>query len=289
MPTDKWIQASGKVPPHHELSTVPFFPQEEYQCGPASLAMVLAWSGLQIDANELTPQVYTPSLKGSLPPAMVAATRRHGRVAYPINGANALLKEIAAGHPVIVLQNLGLSWVPLWHYAVVIGYDLDEGVIILHSGITNRKKMSLRTFENTWARSDYWGLATLPPYRLPASANEIVYVSAIVGLEKSRQWGAAVQGYQTALNQWPDNFTAHIGLSNSLYSQGELKSAEKALRKTTDLFPDEGVAFNNLAHVLWKQGNKQEAIKAARRAVSLGGPHVEKYQKTLDEIQSDTE
>ncbi len=283
----KWYQDAGGIPPKHELNAVPFYPQKEYQCGPASLAMTLAWSGLQIDPDDLTSQVYTHSLKGSLPPAMVAATRRHGRVAYPISGANALLKEIAAGHPVIVLQNLGFSWIPLWHYAVVIGYDLNEGVITLHSGTTNQKKTSLRAFENTWARSDYWGLAILPPYRLPASADEFAYVSAIVGLEKARQWDAAAQGYQTALQHWPKNLSAHIGLSNSLYAKGELKTAEKVLRKTTDLFPNEGVVFNNLAQILWEQGKKQEAIKTARQAVTLGGPFVEQYQKTLDEIQED--
>jgi tetratricopeptide (TPR) repeat protein len=250
--------------------------------------MALAWSGLQIDADELAPQVYTPSLKGSLQPAMVAASRRHGRVAYPISGANALLKEIAAGHPVIVLQNLGLSWVPVWHYAVVIGYDLDKALIILHSGITNQKKTALRTFENTWARSKHWGLVVLPPSRLPATAEENSYVKAIVGLERARQWPAAVEGYKIALRRWPQSLAAHIGLSNSYYAQGDLESARKVLQKTTILFPEEGVAFNNLAHVLWKQGKKQEAIKAARRAVMLGGPHVEKYQKTLEEIQSDT-
>jgi tetratricopeptide (TPR) repeat protein len=286
--TNNWHPEAGGIPPKHELNAVPFYPQKEYQCGPASLAMALAWSGLQIDLDGLTSQVYTPSLQGSLTPAMVAATRRHGRVAYPVRGANALLKEIAAGHPVIVLQNLGFSWIPLWHYAVVIGYDLNAGVIILHSGVTNRKKTSLRAFENTWARSDYWGLAILPPYRLPASADETVYVLAIVGLEKARQWDAAAIGYQTALNHWPKNLSAHIGLSNSLYAQGELKSAEKVLRKTTDLFPNEGVAFNNLAQVLWEQGKKQEAIKTARQAVKLGGPLVKEYQKTLDEIQADT-
>ena len=286
-PTDKWIQASGKVPPYHELRAVPFFPQEEYQCGPAALAMVLAWSGLQIDAHELTPQVYTPSLKGSLQPAVIAAARRHGRVAYPISGADALLKEIAAGHPVIVLQNLGLSWVPVWHYAVVIGYDLDKPTIILHSGTTNRKTTALNTFENTWARSKHWGLAVLPPDRLPATAEENSYIKAVVGLERARRWSAAVEGYKTALGRWPQNFSAHIGLSNSYYAQGDLKSARKVLQKTTTLFPEEGVAFNNLAHVLWKQGKKQEAIKAARRAVMLGGPHAAKYQKTLDEIQAD--
>ena len=282
-----WHQDAGGIPPKHELKAVPFYPQKEYQCGPASLAMTLAWSGLEIDPDALTSQVFTPSLKGSLPPAMVAAARRHGRVAYPVSGANALLKEIAAGHPVIVLQNLGFSWIPRWHYAVVIGYDLNADVITLHSGVTHQKKTSLRAFENTWARSDYWGLATLPPNRLPASADETTYVLAIVGLEKARQWNAAVKGYQTALNHWPNNLSAHIGLSNSLYAQGELKSAEMVLRKTTDLFPDEGVAFNNLAQVLWEQGKKQEAIKTARQAVTLGGPFVEQYRQTLDEFQED--
>jgi tetratricopeptide (TPR) repeat protein len=249
--------------------------------------MVLAWSGLQIDANELAPQVYTPSLKGSLQPAMIAAARRHGHVAYPISGAEALLKEIAADHPVIVLQNLGLSWVPVWHYAVVIGYDLDKAVIMLHSGKTKRKTTALNTFGNTWTRSQHWGLVVLPPNRLPATAEENSYIKAVVGLERSKQWPAAVEGYKTALSRWPQSFSAHIGLSNSYYAQGDLESARTVLQKTTILFPEEGVAFNNLAHVLWKQGKQQEAIKTARRAVMLGGPHAAEYQKTLDEIQSD--
>jgi tetratricopeptide (TPR) repeat protein len=284
--TKKWYQDTAGLPPEHELNAVPFYPQKAYQCGPASLAMALVWSGIQIDPDALTPQVYTPSRKGSLQPAMIAAARRHGRIAYPISGANALLQEIAAGHPVIVLQNLGLSWIPGWHYAVVIGYDLSQRVVILHSGITHQKKTSLRAFESTWARSGYWGLVILPPDRLPASANESAYVAAVVGLEKARQWPAAAEGYQTALNQWPKSFPAHIGLSNSLYAQGKLKAAEKVLRKTTNFFPNKGAAFNNLAQVLWEQGKKQEAKEAARQAVMLGGPLVEHYQKTLDEIQS---
>ena len=226
---------------------------------------------------------------GGLPPKHeLKAVPFYPQKAYPISGANVLLQEIAAGHPVIVLQNLGLSWIPVWHYAVVIGYDLNEGIVILHSGITQQKKTSLRAFESTWARSGYWGLVILPPYRLPASADESAYVSAVVGLERTRRWQAAVEGYQTALNQWPKSFSAHMGLSNSFYAQGDLKSAEKVLRETTNLFPNKGAAFNNLAQVLWEQGKKQEAKEAARQAVMLGGPLVEHYQKTLDEIQSGT-
>jgi predicted Zn-dependent protease len=283
--TNKWHQAAASIPSHHKLNAVPFYPQKAYQCGPASLAMALSWSGLQIGPDELTPQVYTPSLKGSLQPAMIAATRRQGKVAYPINGAQALLREIAAGHPVIVLQNLGLSWMPVWHYAVVIGYDVDAEVLILHSGVTRRKKTSFRTFENTWARGDHWGLLVLPPDRLPATVQEQPWIAALVGLEKAHQWPAAMRGYQTALHRWPQSFPAHIGLGNSYYAMGDLTSAAVVLHKATARFPQEGVAFNNLAQVLWEQGKKQEALKAARRAVKLGGPHMEQFKKTLDEIQ----
>ena len=286
-PIKSWHRASMEVPAKYELNSVPFFPQEAYQCGPASLAMAFGWSGLYIPPDILTPQVYTPSLKGSLQPAMLAAARRHGRVAYPIAGAENLLKEIAAGHPVIVLQNLGLSWIPVWHYAVVIGYDLDQAMIILHSGITNRKTTALKTFENTWARSQHWGLLVLPPSQLPATAEEHAYIRALVGLEKARQWAAAAEGYQTALSRWPQSFSAYIGLSNSYYAQGDLKSARDVLQITTTRFPEEGVAFNNLAQVLWEQGNKQEALEAARQAVDLGGPLVEQFRKTLDEIQAE--
>ena len=286
-PTDKWSRVSGKVPPEHKLDTVPFYPQKEYECGPAALAMVLSWSGHQVGPDELTPQVYTPSLEGSLQPALIAGARRHGRVAYPISGADALLREIADGHPVIVLQNLGLSWYPVWHYAVVIGYDLDANVVILHSGVTRHKQTAIRTFENTWARGDNWGLLVLPPDRLPATVEENTWISAVVGLEKARQWAAAAEGYQTALRRWPQSFPAHIGLSNSYYAGGNLKSAAAVLQETTLRFPHQGIAFNNLAQVLWEQGKKQEAIKAARRAVDLGGPHAEQFQKTLDEIIAD--
>ena len=67
------------------VANVPFFAQEELQCGPAALAMTLNWSGIAVQPSDLTPEVFTPDLKGSLQSALIGATRRHGRVAYPIS------------------------------------------------------------------------------------------------------------------------------------------------------------------------------------------------------------
>lgn len=274
------------VPARQVLNNVPFFPQDAYQCGPAALAMTLAWSGLDITPDMLTPAVFTPSRKGSIQPAMIGASRRQGRVAFVISSPEELVQEVAHGHPVIVLQNLGLSWAPLWHYAVVIGYDQEAGFLVLHSGEESAKKMPLRVFHHTWARSDFWGMLTLAPTRLPATATEAAYVAAVVGLEKARQWGAAATAYRTALEQWPKSLTAGIGLGNVLYTLGDLPGAETAFREVSRHSPGNGAAFNNLAQVLWEQGKVPEALAAARKAVSLGGPMAHVYQQTLHEIEA---
>jgi hypothetical protein len=108
---------------------------------------------------------------------------------------DALLTELAAGNPVLVLQNLSLPIKPMWHYAVAIGYDLDRGDIILRSGLTERMVMPMSTFEHTWGRSGFWGMVTLPPGRLPATAEEAVAVDAVVAFEKSSPPAAARQTY----------------------------------------------------------------------------------------------
>jgi hypothetical protein len=281
-----WPQPAEYKPTAYELHSVPFYPQKDYQCGPAALAMALEWSGISTTPDLLTPEVFTPSRKGSLQSAMIAAARRHGRVAYPISRPDAMLEELGAGHPIIVLQNLGFSWYPAWHYAVVVGYDLDESTVILHSGLDPSKRVTLKTFHRTWARSDYWGVLVLPPTRMPATATEHTYLSAVLGLEMAHQWEAALDGYHTALIRWPNSLGARMGLGNSYYAFGDRASAEAAFSEATRRHPTNGSAFNNLAQVLWEQGKQEDALQAARRAVELGGPLVDVYRKTLEDIET---
>jgi tetratricopeptide (TPR) repeat protein len=280
------VLAAG-LAPTIELETVPFYPQKAYQCGPSSLAMALTYSDLPITPDALKDQVYTPSQKGSLQIAMIGATRRQGRIAYPIQGLNSLWPEIAAGYPVIVLQNLGLSWIPVWHYAVAVGYDFQENCIILRTGITERKLVSFARFEKTWARSNYWGMIVLKPTQLPAVAREKEYLAAVYGLERSRQFQAATEGYQTALTRWPQSLIALMGLGNSRYALGDLNGAEDAFRRAIEHHPHAAAAYNNLAQVLSEQGRKREAIAAARKAVAIGGPMSQVYDSTLREVQEE--
>ena len=276
------------VPPQTAIGSVPFYPQEEYQCGPAALAMALAWSGLDVNPAELTDKVYTASLQGSLQPAMIAGARRSGRLAYVISGTDALIRELAAGHPVIVLQNLGLSWAPLWHYAVATGYDIPSDQITLHTGLNANERTSWWVFQNTWARGQNWGMLVLEPDRFPATATESKFVEAVLGLEKAQQPAAAVRGYRAALSRWPGNLVALMGAGYNYYLLGELQNAEKAFHEAVLLHPENGAAWNNLAHVRLASGRRAEALDAVRRALALGGPPeaTETFRKTLREIEA---
>ena len=279
------LEKAGNVSPRVEIETIPFYSQKAYQCGPSALAMVLNWSGLPISPEDLSAEVFTPERKGSLQSAMVSAVRRNGRIAYVFAGLSDLFAEVAAGHPVIILQNLGLSWYPVWHYAVVVGYDFPEKYVILRSGNIRRKLMSFQVFEKTWARGNYWGLIILQSNQLPVTVKEDLFLKALLGLEEARQFRAAIDGYHTALTQWPKNLTALIGIGNCYYALGELENAEEVLRKAIRYHPKSGPAFNNLAQIFFEQGRKQEALAAAKKAVSLGGPMSSVYQKTLEEIE----
>ncbi|MFN3565842.1 MAG: hypothetical protein ACK4V1_07650, partial [Burkholderiaceae bacterium] len=56
------------IAPTHRIDSVPFFAQDEYQCGPASLAMALAAGGVATTPEALKPYVYLPARAGSLQP-----------------------------------------------------------------------------------------------------------------------------------------------------------------------------------------------------------------------------
>lgn len=275
------------LPPRAELASTPFFPQERYQCGPATLAMALYTSGVRITPEELVPQVYVPQREGSLQPEMLAAARRHGTVAFVIpTRLDALLSEVAAGNPVVVLQNLSIPWFPLWHYALVIGYDLPAGEIILRSGVTERLVMSMSTFEHTWARGQYWAMVVQPIGRWPVSVDEDGVVKALIAFEKSNGPTRAREAYEAALQRWPRNLTLQLGAGNTAYAAGDRAAAAAVFQKAVADHPDSVPALNNLASVLLELGKVQQARAVAEKAVSLGGPWRDTALTTLQAIKA---
>jgi tetratricopeptide (TPR) repeat protein len=276
----------AELPDKVELTDVPFFPQEDYECGPAALAMVAGAAGVSVLPDDLVEQVYLPGRKGSLQQEMLAATRRQGLVAYPLSPRlEDLMREVAAGNPVLVFQNLSFEVYPVWHYAVAIGYDRDRNTLVLHSGRTERMEMSLFTFERTWARGQYWSMLALPPTRLPATADASVYTSATAALERLNPKAAQV-AYTTALHKWPDERTALLGAGNTAYALGQPSAAIAAYQSAVNHHPDFADAWNNLAQVLMERGDRTQAAEAIGKAVALGGNRLSRYQSLQLQINA---
>ena len=266
-----------ELPARVELARVPFFPQEEFECGPAALAMVAQAAGVKVSPEALVDQVYLPGRQGSLQPEMLAATRRQGLLAYPLKPSiEAVLREVAAGNPVLVFQNLAFPIYPVWHYAVVMGYDRERHVLLLHSGVTARMEISLVAFERTWARGQYWAMLALPPGQLPATAEPRAYTAAAATLERTDA-GGAQRAFAAALQRWPNERAALLGAGNSAYALGQREAAARAYRQTVTRHPDFADGWNNLAQVLMALGRRVEASQAIARAVALGGARLPDY------------
>lgn len=272
------------LPERVELTEVPFFPQSDYQCGPAALATALASSGVKVTPDELVSQVYLPERKGSLQIEMLAAARRHGLVSYQLAPRlEDLLRELAAGTPVILLQNLGFS--DGWHYAVAVGYDYESGEVILRSGVTQREVMPFTVNEFVWKRSGYWAMVAVPPDRIPATASEQRWLSAVAALERAGSPAAARAAYSTLLRRWPDNVNAAIGLANTHHALGELAEAERVLRDAARRDPDSVIILNNLAQTVSDQGRHAEALPLIERAAAGGGPFAAAVAETRATIR----
>jgi len=274
------------LPDSVELAETPFFPQERFQCGPAALATVLAAHGIDITPDALTERLYVPALHGSLLQELTAAARHYGMLAYPLQPSLAdLLTEVARGNPVLVYQNLGLRWLPRWHYAVVIGYRIGEDELILRSGGTRRRRTTLSTFERTWARGNYWARVIVPAGELPATAELTPYLQAAHDLETGDQDAAADAALLAATRRWPDQSLAWMTYGNNRYTGADYAAAESAFRRATVLAPDDPAAWNNLAYALLHTGCPQQARRAARCATTRSPAGA--YRETLDEIGAD--
>lgn len=260
------------VPGRIEHVAVPFFAQDDYQCGPAALATVLANAGVKVVPEDLVRDVYLPARKGSLQVEMLAAPRRFGMVSHRIAPKYAdLLREVAAGNPVVILQDLGAGVFTNWHYAVVVGWDYPAGELYLRSGKDRREAMPFTMLEYTWKESGYWAMVVMPPGEVPATATEEAYLASIAAMARVGEPRAALAGYEGFLKRWPDNLAANIALANSYHALGELGNAEGVLRRAAARNPDSVIVLNNLAQTVSDEGRNEEALAIIDTAVRTEG------------------
>ncbi len=269
-----------------ELTDVPFFPQTEYDCGPAALATILNDADVAVTPQALIDLVYIESLRGSLQAELLAATRRFDLLPVPIPPTpEGLLEEVASGRPVLVLQNLGLENAPVWHYAVVVGFDAEQSRMILRSGAERRRLERTGRFLRSWRLADHWGFVAVPPGEIPVSATPERYLRALVGSQRQLSQQHTAAAYAAALARWPEDANVLFLAATHRYATAKLADAADLYRKLLALDPDHAAARNNLANVLLEQGCRADAYREAQRALRQHSPDGAFYTDIVDTLR----
>lgn len=272
-----------------ELHETPFFAQTEHHCGPAALATLLVVDAVATTPDQLAPLIYVPGLEGSLQAELVAATRRFSRV--PVRLApepQALIAALEAGKPVLVLQNLGLRWIPRWHYAVLVGVDAEADQVILRSGSTRRETVSARAFLRSWDLAQRWALVVAAPDAVPDFVTPENWIAGAAAFESLGRVDLAHTAYRAAASRWPDRTLVWQALANARYLEGDSKGSESALRKAIEIDPGAVAARNNLASLLLQRGCRTAARHEIEQATEVSPSLEAAIAQTRSEIDSAT-
>lgn len=141
----------------HFILPVKFFPSEGYQCGPASLAMVLNFLGVNITPEEISNEIYSKDAKGTWEIDMLLFVKKLGFEALHYRGNMEDIKtKIKSGKPLIVMVDEGFWFYRKYHYMVVVGFNDSE--IIVNSERNERKALTIEKFLDKWRKTDFWTL-----------------------------------------------------------------------------------------------------------------------------------
>lgn len=228
------------------------FDNPDFHCGPATLASILDFYQRPADFEHLSSQLILPGKGGTLQLDMDRVARQQGLVPYPVgDDFNELLLWLDRGHPVLLFENLGLSWAPKWHYSLLRGYDLERRMAVLSSGKHPYLEVSFHTLNNTWQRGGAWARVLLPPEtaaanisvreqlrqgqnllatglhdsayalfkRLAADDQPLAQIALGNLYYQQQRWPDSQQAYQQALQQLPFNASLWFNYSLSLASE----------------------------------------------------------------------
>ncbi len=266
--TDKLTRKSH-IPLSSQIREVPAIKQEEKQCGPAALAMVLQYHGVNKTPESLSNELFQKDLGGSFRSDILTSARREGMMVMEIHDLSQALEEISAGNPVLVFQNVGFEMAPQYHFSVLTGYDLKGPDVVLNAGKAKEESWDMRVFERSWVLGGKWGAVILPPEKLSQSLSELAHVEAASLLEASGKNEEARKAYEAILSKWPQSHLGLIGAANVAYGKNNLKQASSFLTRATQADPKSAVAWHNLALVQNELGDIKAAKFSAKKAQEL--------------------
>lgn len=255
------------LPRKVDMVEVPFIPQDSFYCGPAALSSVLTYVGKDAPFEQLESELVLPARRGSLQLDMLVVARKRGVVPHVIAPElDDLIRTLAMGYPVIALENFGSFLFPLWHYSVIVGYDLDEGHLFRRSGMREYTRIPIPVFEYLWADDGRWAMTVLPTHVTPIKPKQNLWRDQLLQLEKDLSPAQAQVAWATFAQSFPQDPLAWAAQGNAMANQADWPQAAQHYQKALSLAPDHARMAKTGAEIFERAGLTTEAACARRVA-----------------------
>ena len=244
------VQDHGSGDVRIELDQTAFFPTEDRAAAAGALATLLHTDGLNTVGPAQVAALFGPRTEPQdLRKEFFGIAYDFDRLPFVLAPRiDAVIAELKAGHPVLVLQNL-----PGWRYAVVIGVEPDSNRMILRSGKAGRVYQALPDFLGYWAAGERWAMVLGDGSQVPASASESAWIAAGEAATLANHPQLAERNAYAAIERWPKQVVPWVALGNARYALKDWSGAQEAYLESLRLKPFNPVVRNNLALVLFER------------------------------------
>jgi len=134
---------------------------ERHQCGPSTLASVLAFHGKPVSESTITEAIYSPTAGGVLISDLAWYAREVGFRTEIRNGTlEDLIDHIDQAQPPIVLLDLGVAGIQRPHFTAVTGVT-EDGIFLIGTG-SEDDYIRRNLFKRQWQRAGNQYLVVLP-------------------------------------------------------------------------------------------------------------------------------
>ncbi|MHA6493572.1 peptidase C39 family protein [Pseudomonas borbori] len=194
------LPETRKLAERVELSDVPFFQASGERGAPSALAMMLNQRRVVSSPGLLESRIRQADTEDARL-GVESAARSHDTLVYPLDATlDALMQQVAAGNPVLVL--LGGAFGSSEQFAVLVGYDQRERTLVLRSGNVRRREVGFASFDSAWEDAGRWSVLLLSTDQLPAHPEKDRWLAAAKALQVQGRTEAAQRALRTARQTW---------------------------------------------------------------------------------------
>ncbi len=280
---------------------LPLAPQSSrlFQCGPTTLAAVLAFHGKPIREEAISQAIYSPTAHGVLVTDLAWYARAQGFQTVVATGTmDDLRQALAARQPPIVLLDLGAGGIHIPHFTAITGWT-EAGVLFQGTtpggGVHDDGQIS-KTMATRWKTVPLGlaltlmlglglsGCATLRHRPMTDPLTPAEHLALGVSYEHDGSLDLALREYARAA-VGPEASSALTAQGNVHFTRQQMPEAEDCFRRALALSPDNTAALNNLAWLLARQQRSlEEAERLIRHALALGAEPRASFDHTLEFI-----